>query len=107
MCANFRRTQRRYFIQIRLIVGMCQIMINSCTKFLDQSIYRRSLNCNLKVTEIHEIVEFWPFKRFSSNLGVASTYAKFININTKLFYYTIKPITNTNELHSLRHEAYF
>ena len=65
------------------------------------------LNCNLKVAEIHEIVEFWPFRRFSSNLGVASTYAKLININTKLFYYTIKPITNTNELHSLRHEAYF
>ena len=40
MCANFRRTQRRYFIQIRLIVGFLNQPNN------DQQLYKvlRSIN---------------------------------------------------------------
>ena len=46
---------------------------------------------------------FTIFKQF----GRGRTCATFKNINTKLFYYTIKPITNIKMLHSLRRVANF
>ena len=41
---------------------------------------------------------FKIFKQF----GRGRTCATFKNMNTKLFYYTIKPIANIKKLHSLR-----
>ena len=44
-------------------------------------------------TKWKEIIDFWPFITIFKQFGCGRTCATFKNINTKLFYYTIKPMT--------------
>ena len=58
-------------------------------------------------TKWKAIIDFWPLFTIFKQFGRGRTCATFKNVNTKLFYYIIKPITNIKKLHSLRHVANF
>ena len=70
----------RCFVQISFIFGMQTIllMINSCTKLKINQL-KLETQWNLKVAENNEIVDFWSFRRFFSNLGVVS---RVLNLQT-------------------------
>ena len=69
------------------------LIINGHTKFKDQSIKATNkVEGNYRFLAIFTI-----FKQF----GRGCTCATFKNVNNKLFYYIIKPITNIKKLHSL------